>query len=144
MANKEIEKFAIWTVDSEYIKIILNSLRNRISNNEVLSIICGAEYGTLINQLNELCEYASTETEVTWLSERFVEMHKCILDDLSLLVDSNSLKNSHSWELGNRKIACERLLEAYRGFKLRDEDTEALIEKCLETLTSICKEVKAC
>lgn len=141
MDRKEIEKYAVWKVNSEYIKITLNSIRNRIGGNEVLSIICDAEYGTLITQVNELCDYASTELEVTWLSERIVEMHKCILDDLSLLVDSSSLKSSHSWELSNRKIACERLRETYKRFRLRDEDTEALIEKCLIVLTSICDEI---
>ena len=78
MNYAEIEKYATWKVDSEYIKITLKSIRDRIDNHEVLSILSGVEYGTLITQINELCAYASTELEVTWLSERIVEMHLCI------------------------------------------------------------------
>ena len=137
MTHAEIEKFAFWSVDSTAIKITLESIRSRIEREEVLSIIFGAEYVTLINEINELCTYASTESEVTWVAEKITEMHKCILDDLLLLINVNGLKNSTSWELCDRKVVCERLLQSYKQLKLRNEDTEVLIEKCLATLTSI-------
>ena len=137
MLNKEIEKYAIWKVDSAYIEITLKSIRNRIDDHEVLDILCGVEYSTLIRELTELSTIIGNESEVTWLAKKIVDMDKCILDDLSLLIDDNSLKNSHSWELRNRKIACERLLDAYKSFKHRNKDTEALISKCLSLITSI-------
>ena len=149
MNRKDIEKYAIWTVDSEYIKITLNSIRNRIDSNEDLGIIYGVEYDTLITQINELCDYASTELEITWLSERIVEMHKCILDDLHLL--EKGTDGSTSWITSrDRAMTCERLLGTYRGFKLRDKVTEARIEKTFRRLISICnggnmgKEVRPC
>lgn len=137
MTNKEIEKFAIWTVDSEYIKITLNNISNRIHNREELGIIYGVEYDTLITQVNELCDYASTELEITWLSERIVEMHKCILNDLRLLEEGTD--GSTSWITSrDRAMTCERLLGTYRSFKLRDKATEARIEKTFRRLVSIC------
>ena len=149
MNYAEIEKYATWKVDSEYIKITLKSIRNRIDNNEELGILYGVEYSTLIAQINELCAYASTESEVTWLSERIVEMHKCILDDLRLL--EKVTDESTPWLTSrDRAMTCEKLLEAYRGFQLRDEDTEVLIEKCFRAFISICnggnmgKEVRPC
>lgn len=149
MNRKDIEKYAIWTVDSEYIKITLNSIRNRIDSNEDLGILYGVEYDTLITQINELCDYASTELEITWLSERIVEMHKCILDDLHLL--EKGTDRSTSWITSrDRAMTCERLLGTYRGFKLRDKATEARIEKTFRRLISICnggnmgKEVRPC
>lgn len=139
MDRKEIEKHATWRVNSEYIKITLKSIQDRIKSNEPLGILCGVEYGTLINQINELCAYASTKLEVTWLSERIVEMHKCILDDIRLL--EKVTDESTMWSTSrNRTMACERLLNAYKSFQLRDEDTEVLIEKCFRKLVSICME----
>ena len=139
MENKEIEKFAIWTVNSASIEITLESIRTRIDEGTALSILCGADYGTLIREINELSTYASTESEVTWLSERIVEMHKCILDDLRLL--EKVTDESTLWTTSlNRSNACVKLLEAYRSWKLRDKDTEALIEKSFRRLVSICME----
>ena len=136
----EIEKYATWKVDSEYIKITLKSIRDRIDNHEVLGIVSGVEYGTLITQINELCAYASTELEVTWLSERIVEMHKCSLDDIRLL--EKVTDESTSWLTSrDRAMTCEKLLEAYGDFQLRDEDTEVLIEKCFRAFISICNGV---
>ena len=137
MTHAEIEKFAFWTVNSTAIKIELESIRTRIKHEEVLSIAFGAEYVTLINEINELCAYASTESEVTYVTEKITEMHKCILDDLMLLITDNGLKNSTLWELCDRKVVCERLLKSYKQLKLRNEDIKVLIEKCLVTLTSI-------
>lgn len=137
MNRKEIEKYAIWKVNSEYIKITLNNISNRIHNGEELGILYGVEYDTLITQLNELCRYASTELEITWLSERIVEMHKCILNDLRLLEEGTD--GSTSWITSrDRAMTCERLLGTYKSFKLRDKDTEVLIEKCFRKLISIC------
>ncbi len=137
MTHSEIEKVAFWTVDSTAVKITLESIQNRIRNSEVLSISCGAEYVTLINEINELCAYASTESEVTWVTEKITEMHKCILDDLLLLINNNGLKNSTLWELCDRKVVCERLLKSYKQLKLQNEDIVTLIKKCLTTLSSI-------
>lgn len=137
MTHSEIKKFAVWTVDSASIEITLSTIQDRIKNHEALGILAGAEYGSLVDVLNELSTYTSSESEVTWVAERITEMHKCILDDLLMLVDINTLKNSNSWELANRKIACERLLETYTKFDLRDENTTSLIKKCFTTLTSI-------
>lgn len=149
MTHAEIEKYATWKVDSEYIKITLKSIRNRIESNEALGILCGAEYGTLVTQINELCAYASTELEVTWLSEMIVEMHKCILNDLRLLEEGTN--GSTSWITSrDRAMTCEILLGTYKSFKLRDKATEARIEKTFRRLVSICngdnmgKEVRPC
>mgnify|MGYP004512951327 CR=1 FL=1 len=137
MTHAEIEKYAAWKVNSEYIKLTLNSLQNRINSNEELDILSGVEYDTLIAQVNELSTYATTESEITWLSERIVEMHKCILDDIRLLEEGTD--ESTSWFTSrDHAIACERLLETYRSWKLRDKNTEALIEKTFRRLISIC------
>lgn len=137
MTHAEIEKYAAWKVKSEYIKLTLNSLKNRINSNEELDILSSVEYDTLIAQVNELSTYASTESEVTWLSERIVEMHKCILGDIRLLEEETD--GSTSWFTSrDRAMLCERLLEAYRSFRLRDKATELRIEKCFKTLISIC------